>query len=252
MSVLNLKLDSWTYARLSEPFALSELRYRTAFSPPRGGGVAQVLAYVDARSVAERLNQVVGTENWNDSYLPISLQETVEQDVSESGRFVTKYSRDLSPHSTITFPRYHEGVIASLTVLGVTKSDVGSISFSDPLKGAVSDALKRVAVKFGIGSYLYDLKGLNATVDSKGRVVEPPQLPDYALPIERANPKESVMAVINAVREADLSVEQRTEAELIIDEIMVMGHYNSNAPLVVTRAVYEQLSKILKEVNNGA
>lgn len=250
MSILNLKMDSWTYARLSEPFQLHEVRFRTAFSPPRGGGEAQVLAYIDARSVVERLNQVVGTENWTDSYQPISFRETAEQEVNENGLFVTKYNKG-NAYTTVTFPRYHEGVIATLTVLGVTKSDAGAVTYSDPLKGAVSDAIKRVGVKFGIGSYMYDLKGLTARVDSKGRVVEPPQLPDYALPVERSSPKDAILALIEKVKTSNLPSEDRLLAEKIIDEVMVMGYYNPNAPLVVVRAVYEQLSRLLGGLNGA-
>lgn len=49
-----------------------------------------------------------------------------------------------------------------LTVCGVTRCDVGQAEMptrpdEEPYKAAVSDALKRCAVQFGVGRYLYDL-----------------------------------------------------------------------------------------------
>jgi hypothetical protein len=62
-----------------------------------------------------------------------------------------------------------------LTVLGVSKEDVGE---GDSLKAAFSDALKRAAVKFGVGRYLYRLEKQWVDYDpEKGRFT-PPTLPE--------------------------------------------------------------------------
>ncbi|MNS79723.1 Single-stranded DNA-binding protein DdrA [compost metagenome] len=49
--------------------------------------------------------------------------------------------------------------ICALTILGVTKSAIGQAGKSEEEKekGGDSDALKRAAVQFGIGRYLYDV-----------------------------------------------------------------------------------------------
>src|SRR5437763_16004647 len=68
----------------------------------------------------------------------------------------------------------------------ITKSDVGGPSEQpdggDRLKAAFSDALKRAAVKFGIGRYLYRLPQQGADHDpQKRQFSSPPRLPDWAV-----------------------------------------------------------------------
>ena len=88
---------------------------------------AHMLAYVDARYVQDRLDDVVGAENWSNSYRMIN--DVLYCDI------------------TITFPN---GEI-------VTKSDCGTESNVEKQKGQSSDAFKRAAVMLGIGRDLYDV-----------------------------------------------------------------------------------------------
>jgi hypothetical protein len=97
---------------------------------------AIVVAFIDARDVMERLDQVVGAENWSDAY------------------------------TLVEAPGTRLSVECRLTVCGITKADVGTGTKNsrddngDNLaKGAYSDALKRAAVKFGVGRFLYDFGG---------------------------------------------------------------------------------------------
>jgi hypothetical protein len=76
----------------------------------------------------------------------------------------------------------------------ITKADVGSPSEQpdggDRLKAAFSDALKRAAVKFGIGRYLYRLQAQWVDYDPvKKQFTQTPQLPAFALP-KSAKPAE--------------------------------------------------------------
>ena len=89
-----------------------------------GQRVAGCMAHIDARQVMARLDAVVGSGQWEDAYQAAAIPGGVE---------------------------------CALTVMGVTKTDVGTPSDQDPVKGAYSDALKRAAVKFGIGRHLYDI-----------------------------------------------------------------------------------------------
>lgn len=110
-------------AALSKSFDPSQIKYR-AGATTKDKTKAMALAYVDARDVMERLDAAVGRSGWSDSYRLMS----------------------------------EAAVECSLTVLGVTKSDVGYPNSEDdeePLKSAYSDAFKRAAVKFGIGRDLY-------------------------------------------------------------------------------------------------
>jgi hypothetical protein len=57
-------------------------------------------------------------------------------------------------------------------IYGVSKSDVGTASNWEASKGAVSDALKRAAVMFSCGRYLYSLPAVTVTLDAQGHVPE--------------------------------------------------------------------------------
>jgi hypothetical protein len=91
------------------------------------------VAYIDARDVMIILNAVV-PGRWHDHYPP----ELVRQD--EQGNIFA---------------------VCQLTIDGVTREDVGFAAYNilggtpNVAKAAFSDALKRAAVKFGIGVELY-------------------------------------------------------------------------------------------------
>lgn len=94
--------------------------------PGRGG---RSFDYIDARQVQDRLDAVIGPGNW-------------------------------SVYFTVVDGAAH-AVEATITIFGVSKSDVGYPNAPDrddevePLKAAYSDALKRAAVQWGIGRFLY-------------------------------------------------------------------------------------------------
>jgi hypothetical protein len=120
---------------LGAPFPDDEVEFL-----PRGNfeGKARALAYIDARSVMRRLDAVVGPANWSFDF----------ELLSPDGKMVK----------------------GKLTVLGVTKCDAGEGASEDEvLKSAVSDALKRCAVHFGIGRYLYYLPSVWAPYDQRKR-----------------------------------------------------------------------------------
>jgi len=90
-------------------------------------GKGLMASYVDARDVMKRLDEAVGKANWSDNYQVIDHDTRVVQ--------------------------------CFLTVNGIQKSDVGypnGPGDEEPYKSSFSDALKRAAVKFGIGHHLYD------------------------------------------------------------------------------------------------
>ena len=88
---------------------------------------AHMLAYVDARYVQDRLDDVIGAENWSNSF-----------EVIDNTLFCS---------ITVVFP---DGK-------AVTKTDCGTESNVEKEKGEASDAFKRAAVMLGIGRDLYDL-----------------------------------------------------------------------------------------------
>jgi hypothetical protein len=82
--------------------------------------------YITARMVMDRLDDVVSPTGWTDSYVVLS-DGSVECSLS------------------VTFDGSE----------WLTRCDVGTADGSEPMKAAYSDALKRAAVKFGVGRYLY-------------------------------------------------------------------------------------------------
>jgi Rad52/22 family double-strand break repair protein len=140
------------FLRLAAPFADDDVQFKPQAVK---GNRALAIAYIDARAVMDRLDEVLGPANWQDEYhlLP-------------EGAMLCKLSVRVDGE-------------------WIAKTDVGSPSDQpdggDRTKAAVSDALKRAAVKLGIGRYLYNLPHQWADYDPVRRqFVSPPRLPEWA------------------------------------------------------------------------
>lgn len=109
------------FAALAAPFEPGEVKMRKQ--------AGHELHYVTARTVMNRLDEVIGPESWWDDYVP------------------TEHS--VVCRLTIRLP---DGQV-------LTKTDAGGFAgMADPGdddKSGYSDAFKRAAVKFGVGRYLY-------------------------------------------------------------------------------------------------
>lgn len=121
--------------QLQRPFTRGAVRIKPQATADRNGGkVGLVTFYIDSRLVVERLNAVVGPDAWAESYKPV-----LDDAMGAAAHF---------------FP-----VECTLTVLGVSRTDVGQYQSNTTddkaWKSGYSDALKRAAVKFRIGAYLY-------------------------------------------------------------------------------------------------
>jgi hypothetical protein len=126
------------YAALTAPFPAADIDFKP------GRGASGQLIYITARAVADRLDQVVGPGNWSFTWDAIITDTLPGIDPN------TKVKEMLGQHLRC--------VRGTLSVYGVSKQDIGNYSDIDPDKGAVSDALKRCGVLWGIGRYLYDLE----------------------------------------------------------------------------------------------
>ena len=127
--------------RLAAPFPPSAIHWRIGRKAKGGSGQALVLPYIQARDVMDRLDQVVGPENWQTHY----------------------------PHAS-------DKVICQLSVRidgeWIAKCDGAGDTSIEADKGAISDALKRAGVLFGIARYLYRLDSVWARVDSRGQIAD--------------------------------------------------------------------------------
>ena len=161
------------FAKLAEPFPADDIEWRVQSSGKRDNKVwARVLAYVTSRAVQDRLDAVCGVGNWRNEFTTgpgggvlcgISIRVTHEDGTSE---WVTKYD-------------------------GSENTDIEAV------KGGLSGAMKRAAVQWGIGRYLYNLpagwaqietdkkKALHSDKLKEGKEWfhwNPPALPPWALP----------------------------------------------------------------------
>jgi hypothetical protein len=121
------------------------------------GNRALAAAYLDARAVMQRLDSVFGVGGWKDAY-----------QLTEGGSVVCTLAVKVDGE-------------------WVDKTDVGSPSEQpddgDKLKAAFSDALKRAAIKLGIGRYLYKLPRQWVDYDAQTKQFkQTPALPSWALP----------------------------------------------------------------------
>jgi len=97
------------------------------------------VAYIDARQVQDKLDEVCGPENWQNEF------------------------RQVNGH-------LHGGVGIKIGEEWVWKWDVGIPSEMDPTKGEASGAFKRAAVHWGVGRFLYDVESVRLkTKEYKGK-----------------------------------------------------------------------------------
>ena len=149
----------WAFDKLKAPFHPDQIHWRVgATTKDKRKGMA--LAYLDARDVMDRLDDVVGPNNWSDSYSSVN------------GVTVCELTLHM-PRCTTTGFREE-----------VSKSDGAGATDVEGEKGAMSDAFKRAAVKFGIGRYLYRLESKWVDLNDRGYIIKPPSLPTWAIPKE--------------------------------------------------------------------
>lgn len=147
---------------LAAPFPASVINWKPqAVSKDKTKALA--VAYIDARDVMARLDEVVGPFNWQ-----VKHEQAGDQTVTGLG---------------IKHP---------LTGEWVWKYDVGFVGGSESkdddeqvkaIKGTASDGLKRAAVAWGVGRYLYSLPKTWVEFDADKRQLKTtPVLPLWAIP----------------------------------------------------------------------
>ena len=148
---------------LAAPFDSKDIEWRVQRSGMKQGKPwAMVLAYVTNRAIQQRLDDVVGPLNWKNDFKP-----------GPTG-----------------------GVLCGISIKNgndwITKWDGADNTKVEEVKGGLSSSMKRAAVQWGIGRYLYNLDSTFVGLLPKGKnflKVEnitgywnDPELPDWALP----------------------------------------------------------------------
>jgi hypothetical protein len=151
-----MKTSEEIYEALRRPFDAKRISWRVGSTKKDESGkpVSGIaLAYIDARDVMARLDEVFGL-NWQCRYTHADKKTICEIGVKIDGEWVWRAN-------------------------GAGDSDI------EAEKGATSDAFKRAAVLFGVGRYLYDLPNVWMPLKAYGKsaVLDGvPELPKWATP----------------------------------------------------------------------
>lgn len=145
--------------QLAAPFPASEIEWRVGtVTKDKTKGMA--LAYLTARAVQDRLDEVFGPDGWSSD-----------------------------------FQLTDKGFLCTLTCRfgdkWVRKTDGADSTQIEATKGGISGALKRAAVQLGIGRYLYYLPNVWHPLKNGRYLQGEPSLPAWALPGGRGRPPQS-------------------------------------------------------------
>ncbi len=124
------------FEQLASPFDPSEVDWRVG-PTNKDKTEGQPLCYIDARTVMDRLDAVCGPAGWQCKYVMEGKKTVCEIGIKCGEEWIWKAD-------------------------GAGDSDV------EAEKGALSDAFKRAAVRWGVGRYLYDLKAPWVPLKAKG------------------------------------------------------------------------------------
>lgn len=151
------------FKKLAEPFAPSDIEWRVQSAKSDGKPWARVLAYITNRAIMERLDEIATPAKWKNEF---------------------KTGPD-------------GGVLCGISILigneWITKWDGAANTNIDKVKGGLSSAMKRAAVQWGIGRYLYKIEAGYANIHDKGQYsaqyknktwfkYDPPKMPPWAIP----------------------------------------------------------------------
>lgn len=166
-------MDSINLTKLQEPFSSDDIEWRIGRAGYTKDGklYATCLAYVTNRAIMNRLDDVCGAGSWKNEY----------KEWGVGGK---------------------AGILCGISIKikdeWVTKWDGAENTDIEAVKGGLSDAMKRAAVQWGIGRYLYNLEEGFAVITDNGKHFargndkkankdyafkwNPPALPGWALP----------------------------------------------------------------------
>lgn len=142
--------------QLRAPFAPDDVEWKPgAVTRDRKKGLA--MAYITSRAIQDRLDDVCTPANWRNEFREGPMGGVL------CGISVNVVGDPLNPQ-------------------WVTKWDGAENTEVEAIKGGLSGAMKRAAVQWGIGRYLYDMPAQWVSLNEKGRFAEPPRIPAKYLP----------------------------------------------------------------------
>ena len=156
---------------LAIPFSPNSIRWRVgATNGDKTKGL--VFPYIESRHVMYRLDEICGQANWRNEFKDSPLEGGILCGISINIKF---------PDGKIEW---------------VTKWDGAESKGDEGVKGGISDSMKRTAVQWGIGRYLYALPKSWVEIIPSGKSHKmkgnPPALPKWALPPGDLKPGEKI------------------------------------------------------------
>lgn len=140
-------IDNKYFEEFGKPFAAKDVSWKIQLTnKEETSGLA--VPYLDARAIADRLDAVVGQNRWKDEYKPWH-------------NYMTKNAQKFAQLCTIYI--YDEDLQE-----WIGKTDGAEDSDIEPIKGGLSDAFKRAAVRWNIGRYMYQLEPVWADIEPRG------------------------------------------------------------------------------------
>jgi len=212
------------FEQLSSPFDPSEVDWRVG-STTQDKTKGMALAYIDARTVMDRLDTVCGPAGWQNRYVIEGTKTVCEIGIKCGDEWVWKSD-------------------------GAGDSDV------EAEKGALSDAFKRAAVRWGIGRYLYNLKSPWVPLKASGKSYV---IADEAMPelyrVLRGNkptppkPEPEAPGRVKASQFVDAAIKAISS---LTDEAGLVAWLEKNsASLARLREAYPDLAKQVEGARDG-
>lgn len=174
--------------KLKSHFKDDELEFRVgATNPDKTKGLA--LAYVQARAIQNRLDDVLGFDNWTVEYKEIT------------NGFICRLGIKLNNE-------------------WIYKEDGAAITDFESVKGGISSAFKRVASSgFGIGRYLYSVRNSWFPIHSKGKGYEFISTPKLDITTDETPKNQEYVTVTNT------SISSKELDDKTINTILTFGKY---------------------------
>lgn len=202
-------------AKLKLQFPASDIEWRLQQCGEKNGRFwGKALAYITSRAVQERLDEVCGADGWQTS-------------IKKEGE---AYLCTLSIRVT-----HDDGSVEWISrVDGADSTDIEAV------KGGISGAIKRAAVQFGIGRYLYNLEEGWADISEDGKFNgktkegkwfkwNPPALPGWALPGGNGKPQNNAPAQVTPDMEEELKTQTILLEDWINNSNLLTGKYLTQA-----------------------